>query len=105
MFKQILEKFKQNKITPLKSQEELTPEFVKSQQEFANLFHSDFYKLLKAYFGTRIEINRDIIEALNIADPANHPKISAAQSENNILRELINDVESINELYDDPEKL
>lgn len=95
MFKDLFSKFKKTKVTPVKNESELIQEFEKLKKAYASIATSQLYQLIKEYFETKIEINRDALEATTLQD-----KIQTYQAEIRIMRSFIQDIEDMRSEYE-----
>ena len=95
MFEDLFKKFKKRRLNSLKSLEEIESDWEKMKLEYASVGSSDLYLLIKEYFLTRAEMNRDVMEELNIDDKAQLAKIRKAQAENQVIYNFINDIEGM----------
>lgn len=95
MFEHLFERYKKKKLNSVKTQEELEVEFEKIKTDYASIGTSEVYLLLKEYFLTKMELNRDLMEEANIDDPAQVVHIRKAQAENRVYLSIISDIEGM----------
>lgn len=94
MFQELFSKFRKN--TP-KAIDNLEMEFDKMKKDYASIATSQLYNLFKNYFETKIEINRDAFEAVNLNDME---KVRALQCEIKVMKDFLSDIEEMRVTYE-----
>jgi|GEM_PF-6441463 hypothetical protein len=92
MFRELFANFQKRELPALKTELELINEFEKIKRAYASIASSNLYKLLKEYFETKIEINRDALEVLGLDQSE---KIRVFQAEIKVMRAFIQDIEGM----------